>query len=338
MCISITSSRYRPTRLPGYCVGLSLLISLVQLVALSDFAGAEDGDELFVAVLGVAQDAGYPQIGCEKTCCRLAWGDPSERKFVSCVAVVDKISGQRFIFDCTPDFKQQLQLLNQLTEGKPKNLIDGIFLTHGHIGHYTGLVHLGKEAFGANGVPVYGTPRMNQFLTTNGPWSQLVKLNNIELKSLETDKAVKLNERLTVTAFQVPHRDEFTDTVGFKIASKTKSVVYLPDIDKWSKWSRSVEDVIRDTDVALLDGSFFADGELPNRDMASIPHPFIEESIGRFASLEPELRKRIRFIHLNHTNPAIQNNGDPKVNAAARQIEQAGMGLAKQGSTISLNR
>ena len=311
------------------------LFTLLILFAIPLAAQAES--DMYVVVLGVAQDGGYPQTGCKKKCCELAWSDPDERKFASSIAVVDQKSNQRFLFDCSPDFREQLKLLDSVAPSKGNNIgIDGIFLTHAHMGHYAGLIHLGREAVGSKSVPVYGSKRVNNFLTNNGPWSQLVKLKNIELRRFEMDRPIELNERLSVTAFQVPHRDEFSDTVGFKISSNKKSIIYLPDIDKWSKWDRAIEDVVLDADIAFLDGTFFENGELPNRDMSQIPHPFVSETIARFSTLEPEVRSRIRFIHLNHTNPAIQYSGDPKKNQAARRIEKAGMGLARQGEKIPM--
>ena len=327
-------------RLPNIIVVLAVSLSTFTAVNFSlaeDSANAQNEPDVYVAVLGVAQDAGYPQLGCRKDCCKPVWNDPSQHRYTSCIAVIDRKANQRFVFDCTPDFKLQMHLLDQIAGPANGQVVDGVFLTHGHMGHYTGLIHLGIEAIGASEVPVFGTTRMNEYLKTNGPWSQLVRLKNIELRNMDLDKPIQLTERVRVAAFRVPHRDEYTDTVGFKISTDSKSLVYLPDIDKWSKWDRSIDTVVADTDVALLDGSFFADGELPGRDMAQIPHPFIEESIARFSSLPANVRQRIKFIHLNHTNPAIQNDGDPKVNAAARKIYQAGMGLARQGEKIALS-
>ena len=319
---------------------MRLFLVLIFVCAFGDLnvvsADDKENSDLFVVVLGVAQDAGYPQAGCKKKCCVAAWMDPTLRKYATSLAVVDKQSGQRFLFDCTPDFREQLRLLDNIAPTDSQKHLDGVLLTHAHVGHYAGLIHLGREIIGADGIKTHCTQVMGQFLRTNGPWSQLVKLNNIDLNTIKPDEPFKLNDRITVTAFKVPHRDEFSDTVGFKIVSPNKSVVYLPDIDKWSKWSRSIEDVIRSVDVAYLDGSFFANGELPGRDMSQIPHPFVEESIARFSALSAADRNKIRFIHLNHTNPAINNHGDPKLNAAARQVEQAGMRLAKQGEVVDL--
>ena len=299
-----------------------------------------DSPDLFLVVLGIAQDAGYPQAGCEKQCCQAVVQDPKRRRFVSSVAVVDRKNNERYVFDCTPDFREQLVLLNQTAAGKnepdkndkKKNAgLSGIFLTHAHIGHYTGLMHLGLEAMGTSDVPVYGMPRMKKFLSENGPWSQLVKLGNIQLMDLADAKPVKF-KRFSVTPFLVPHRDEFSETVGFRISSASKTIVYLPDIDKWSKWDQSIEKLVEGVDVALLDGSFFANGEIPGRDMSLIPHPFVTESITRFSSLDAEHRKRVKFIHLNHTNPVLQTDS-----AAARQVKRAGMGIAGQGEIIEMN-
>ena len=70
----------------------------------------------------------------------------------------------------------------------------------------------------------------------------------------------------------IPHRDEYSETVGFVIRGPDRSALFLPDIDKWDRWERKIADVLADADVAYLDGTFFADGELLGRDMSKIPH------------------------------------------------------------------
>jgi len=293
-----------------------------------------DNDQnIELAVLGTAQDAGYPQADCLKPCCQRAWAEPTIRRWVSCVAVVDHKTNERFIFDCTPDFPIQWQWLemNLPPRAKTKGRIDGIFLTHAHIGHYTGLMHLGREAMGTKDVPVYAMPRMKQFLTKNGPWSQLVSLSNIKLHDLNADVTIQLNQRLSVTPILVPHRDEFSETVAFIIRGPNKTVLFLPDIDKWARWDRSIEKIIAQVDIAFLDGTFLSNGELPGRDMSLIPHPFIQESIKLFSALDETERKKVRFIHLNHTNPAIREGS-----AEESQIQKSGMQVARQGEKIEL--
>jgi pyrroloquinoline quinone biosynthesis protein B len=290
----------------------------------------------FIVVVGIAQDGGYPQAGCQGPCCRRAWDDPTLRRWVTSLAIIDPATSQRWLVECTPDFREQLHWLDTeiprgVEEGRSRTPIDGIFLTHAHIGHYAGLVHLGRETIGAHRVPTYVMPRMRQMLETNAPWSQLVQLEQIELVDLAADTRIEINERLAVTPLLVPHRDEFSETVAFVISGPTRRVLFLPDIDKWQRWERHIEEVLATVDVAYLDGTFFGAGELPGRNMDEIPHPFVAESIDRFGALPADLRGKIRFIHLNHTNPALQEDSP-----ASEQIRRAGLNIAAQGERVEL--
>jgi pyrroloquinoline quinone biosynthesis protein B len=285
----------------------------------------------YLVVLGIAQDGGYPQAGCRKECCARAWRDASLRRSVACLGIVDPATGERWLLDATPDFREQLRALDEIAPPASVPGLAGILLTHAHIGHYTGLMHLGREAMGAHHVPVYAMSRMREFLASNGPWDQLVRLENIELRSLRADEPVTLNGRLTATPIPVPHRGEYSETVGFRIVGPNRSVLYISDIDKWARWDRPIEKLIAEVDVAYLDGTFFSEGEIPGRSMAEVPHPFIEESMRRFASLPAAERAKIRFTHLNHTNPALQADSP-----ARREIERAGFRVAEIGERFGL--
>lgn len=284
----------------------------------------------FAVVLGIAQDAGYPQAGCRKACCRNAWQVPSLRRMVACLAVVDPETGEAWMIDATPDFKDQLYRLEHILPGEPVSLA-GIFLTHAHIGHYTGLMHLGREAMGTKEMPVYAMPRMHYFLENNGPWSQLVTLKNIEIHPLHADSAIVLNERLRIVPVPVPHRDEFSETVGYKIEGPGKTLLYIPDIDKWNLWKRDILAAVKEVDYALLDGSFFKNGEIPGRDMSEIPHPFIVESMGIFGSLPGLEKAKVHFIHFNHTNPVLLENSEAQKNVVGK-----GFGIAEEGEKFYL--
>ncbi len=282
----------------------------------------------YALVLGIAQDAGYPQAGCKKDCCRPAWEQPQLRRLVSCLAIVDPASNEAWLIDATPDFPAQL---HRLEAAVPGVRLAGIFLTHAHIGHYTGLMQLGREAMGANAMPVYAMPRMQKFLENNGPWSQLVSLKNIEIRPLQADSSLVLNGRLRITPLLVPHRDEFSETVGFRIEGQQKALLFIPDIDKWERWGRDISALVGEADYALLDGTFFQNGEIPGRDMSEIPHPFISESMERFAPLPAAERTKIRFIHFNHTNPVLLENS-----GAREDVLEAGFGVCEEGEWFGL--
>lgn len=300
---------------------LCMFAMSIRCPALGEQAG--DGSQApYLVVLGIAQDAGYPQAGCRKECCARAWNEPTMRRHATCLAIVDPDTRQRWLIECTPDFPDQLHQLDAIMPPKIGLGIEGIFLTHAHIGHYTGLMHLGREVIGAGRVPVYAMPRMKQFLESNGPWSQLVSTNNIEIRELVQTRPERLNKRLRVTPMLVPHRDEYSETVGFRIEGPNRTAVFIPDIDKWDRWETKIEDVLRSCNVAYLDGTFYGDGELPGRDMSTIPHPFIEKSIERFHDLPDVQRDKVRFLHFNHTNPVLNPHGDSagRVRAAGHHV------------------
>jgi pyrroloquinoline quinone biosynthesis protein B len=281
----------------------------------------------YLLVLGIAQDAGFPQAGCEKSNCSLVWEGKEEARHATSLGLVDRESGQTWMFEATPDFKEQLHYLQN--ESGIKTL-PSVFLTHAHIGHYTGLMYLGQEVIGASRVPVFVMPRMREYLTTNGPWNQLVNYNNISLVEQRKDSTIHISEKLSVTPLIVPHRDEYSETVGYRIDSPNKKILFIPDINKWDIWERSITEEISKVDLALLDGTFFDQNELPGRDMSKIPHPFIEESIALFEELPESEKAKITFIHFNHTNPLILNSMERK------QVENLGFNVAFEGMKIGL--
>lgn len=290
---------------------------------------AKEKPNSYITILGIAQDAGYPQIDCDKNCCTSFYNNTETKKMVSCLGLVDLETKSKWLFDATPDISEQIQVLK--TNHLDTHIaIDGVFLTHAHIGHYTGLMYFGREALGGNRIPVYAMPKMTAFLKNNGPWSQLVTLNNIELEPLYNDSTIVLNTSLKVTPFLVPHRDEYSETVGYKIEGKNKSALFIPDIDKWHVWQKDIIVEVKKVDFAFLDASFFRDGEL-DRDMSEIPHPFTSETTTLFENESLETKNKIYFIHFNHTNPTIKDSHPLK-----DSIQNLGFHFAKEGAKFEL--
>jgi len=302
---------------------LSVLSFSLFFFALFTYSQTSESD--YIQVLGIVQDAGYPHIGCEKDCCKAV--SPGDY-FVSCLGLVDKTNNKRYLFDATPDIHNQLNLLEKFSDA---NLVDGIFLTHAHIGHYTGLMYLGREGLGGKNIMVYALKRMSKFLTKNGPWDQLVKLNNISIQTISNKEFVKLSENIFVIPIRVPHRDEYSETVGYKIIGKSKKILFIPDIDKWDEWKKSIIEEVKLVDYAFIDGTFYNGTEL-NRDMREIPHPSIEETLQLFSNQPVAERNKIYFIHINHTNPILTNK-----NGIRDLVEGLGFNIAQRGLKFKLD-
>lgn len=279
-------------------------------------------------VLGIAQDAGSPQLGCQKKCCVDRWKTGATERVVS-LGIIDRKDKKHYLLEATPNIAQQLYHLTE--ESAVKSKLKGVFLTHAHMGHYSGLLQFGKEAFGGKNIPVYAAPRFSKFLTTNGPWDQLIRENNIELRSSQPNKTIELSAELTVKSLLVPHRDEYSETVGYLIEGPQKKALFIPDIDKWERWETPIEELIALVDYAFLDATFFDGTELPNRDMNEIPHPFVVESMRRFEQLPTNEKEKVYFIHFNHTNPLLQKNS-----LESQLVASKGFNVAQSGMKFDL--
>ena len=233
-------------------------------------------NSISLIILGTIQDAGSPQIDCLKKCCINLYEKPDQSRKVTSLGLIDNINQQNYLMEASPDIVTQLEIIQNANKQTMNNLLNGIFLTHAHIGHYTGLMYFGKEAMDSNNTTIYAMPRMKDFLNSNGPWDQLVKRENIKITDINDEVEVKLSSELQITPFLVPHRDEYSETVGYKIKGPNKTALFIPDIDKWDRWEKDIVEEVKKVDYAFLDATFYSGEELNNRD-----------------------------IHFNHTNPVL---------------------------------
>jgi pyrroloquinoline quinone biosynthesis protein B len=282
-----------------------------------------DSDGIEVVVLGVAQDAGYPQVACDKECCRAYYRQERPRQRVVCLGIIDRDAKSLYMLEATPDFVSQWHDLQEMC---PECNLQGIIVSHAHIGHYTGLMYLGHESMGAKDVPVYAMPRMRQYLHSNGPWSQLITHQNIRLLPMADDSTIVLSPNLQIKAMLVPHRDEYSETVAIEVSSSCKKMVFLPDIDKWEKWDRSLGPYLAQIDIAFLDATFYSGSELPGRDMSTVPHPFVIETLALLQSAPAHDRAKIHFLHFNHTNPIMNS-----LSINYKEVEASGFNIAIDG-------
>ena len=277
----------------------------------------------YIHVLGTAQDGGYPHLGCNDKCCKSAWGNINLHRLPSSIALVDKLENKFWLFDATPKIREQLHLMSDID-------LSGIFLTHAHYGHYIGLLELGKEVLNANNVPVYVMPKMFDFITRNSPFNLLIKNDNILLNKI-VDNRVVLDDGKLIECFEVKHRNELSETVGYRIKVNDKSIIYLPDLDHYRGFVDVIKELIKNNNIIFLDGTFYDKKEIKKRDVNKIPHPEIVESMSLFSKLNDSEKKKIHFIHFNHTNPTIDIKSHE-----AKNVIQNGFLLSKDNQIFSL--
>ncbi len=300
-------------------------------------ARARPSQTVRARVLGTVQDGGLPHPGCSRSCCVGARRGAGSARRVSCLGLGILPDGPLVVVDATPDYPSQAaELGSAFTLGadpvRPSRVApDFILLTHAHVGHYAGLIYLGREASAARDVPVIATPRMCAFLESNKPWSRLVEWGHLRLEPLEPGGRRRLAAGLEVETFAVPHRDEDSDTVGFLFRGPTKRLIYIPDTDSWKRWERPVDRLLEGADIALLDGTFYGSGEVTWRNPEEIPHPTIRETMELLGSLAASGKCRILFTHLNHSNAALDPSSE-----ASREVVRRGFEVAVEGLELAL--
>ena len=276
-----------------------------------------------LTVLGIAQDGGRPQPGCQRPCCQ----DLSAADYRSPVSLGIKTeNGTTILIEATRDLGRQL-----ITFGEPS--IDHLFLTHAHLGHVDGLGLFGRETMSARGIPLHSSPSMQNLIKSTPAWSLLLEQGVFEL----TDIGHVEIDDVVIESIAIPHRAELSDMHAFVIRGKEHSVLFLPDHDSWDQTlaahkTSSIREWLKGLEInhAFLDGTFWSGDELQGRDMSVVPHPTIQDSLARLGqkqSGDPE----IYFTHLNHTNPAYWENG-----VEYQQITQFGWRVSSEGLRINL--
>jgi pyrroloquinoline quinone biosynthesis protein B len=304
------------------------LIRIFQITFFLTFFNLIFAQTEFIYVLGNVQDAGLPHIGCQHKFCKEKFSE-FEEYFTTSIAVVDPVEKKYILFEASPDIPYQLNYLEKEIFNEFL-LPESIFITHAHIGHYTGLMYFGREALGAKNLIIKVLPKMSNFLKTNGPWSQLVDINNIKIQNLSFGSKTNELRNITVTPIQVPHRDEYSETAGFIIEGRNKKALFIPDIDKWEKWDKNLKQLVYEFDYLLLDATFYDSKEI-NRDISEIPHPLVTETINLLDDLSPEHKNKVYFIHMNHTNLMLDPSSE-----LTKLVVNKGFNITRLGLKLSL--
>jgi pyrroloquinoline quinone biosynthesis protein B len=304
------------------------LIRVLKLFALLIISIPINSQSEYIYILGNTQDAGLPHIGCQHKFCQDNF-DIHEEYFVTSIAVVNSDLRKYILFEATPDITYQLNYLKN-NNFQEFLLPESLYITHAHIGHYTGLMYFGREALGSKNLLVKVLPKMSKFLQTNGPWSQLVAINNIQIQDTSFGISNKELTNISVTPIQVPHRDEYSETAGYIIQGKNKKALFIPDIDKWEKWDKDLIQLVEEFDYLLLDATFYDSKEI-NRDISEIPHPLVTETIDLLSGLNLKDRNKVYFIHMNHTNMMLDPDSE-----LSKLVTSKGFNIARLGQKLYL--
>ena len=278
-------------------------------------------------ILGIAQDGGVPQPGCNCATCAY-YAEEKQQLSPTSIAVTD--GDELHLFDVTRDLARQLLFIPRESQR-----ITDVWLTHGHLGHIDGLGLFGKEAMGLVGIRLHVSETMLKLIQNTPRWNSMLEQGVFLPIPFDSDVTVKISSNLSIKPISVPHRDEFSDTHAFLIKGPDRTLLHLPDHDRWKTTlvhvgMRSIRDWFRQlqADVVLLDGTFWSDEEISRQ--SNVPHPPISETISLLGPRRSE-DIDIRFIHFNHTNPVLYKGND------AGDLDLKGWALASEGEVIELS-
>ncbi len=267
-------------------------------------------------------------MGCQCPTCVAAREGIVPRRLAASAAVVDRDGGRAWLIDASPDLPVQLEAVADALPGPKRSGIplSGVLLTHIHMGHYWGLGHLGREGMMPRDLPVMGPPRTVEFLGENRPFSDMVEWGALRIKSVQPGEDLALADGITFRPLEVPHRDDFSDTVAWLVSGPRWRVLYAPDMDIMED---AFVDLVSGVDMAIIDGTFHTRDEIPGA-MGTVPHPPVTETMVR---LQPALEggTRIAFTHLNHTNPLC----DPR-SPEFEHLVSRGFGVVLDGYAVDI--
>ncbi len=262
-------------------------------------------------LLGIAQDGGVPQAGCTKTCCMDAVGGRRRTRYPVSLGVTTEV-GSKHLMDVSRSLPDHL--INWGKEENDIGRIDSIWLSHAHVGHYDGLFQFGREVMGTSSIPCHLSKSMHEFCMSTPSLASLFDEGHLIAEVFDGDAAIEISEHVAISPIKVPHRDEFSDTHGFVIKGPKRRLLYLTDHDSWDEtlgfheaddirsWLRSMH-----IDIALVDGTFWSEEELGGK-ATEIGHPTVQDTLERLGERRHD-DPRIVFIHLNHTNPLLEDAG-----------------------------
>jgi len=161
---------------------------------------------------------------------------------------------------------------------------------------------------------------------------QVAQIETADGKNEFLTLPLNVAKNISIGVIPVAHRDEYSETVIHLIMNKitNSKAFFVPDIDEWQSMDWLKSD--KNTEIAFLDATFYDDNELPGRDMSEIPHPRVTETMDLIdASGDASLKDKIRFIHINHTNPLRDKTSD-----AYQEMTRRGYKLAFRGERFCL--
>jgi pyrroloquinoline quinone biosynthesis protein B len=307
-----------------------------------------------IEILGAAAGGGFPQWNCNcRNCQSLRAGTFQGKARTQTQVAIAGDHQHYFLLNASPDLRLQIEATPHLhpRSGLRDSPIRGVLLTSGDIDQVAGLLSLRElQPF-----PVYSTPSIRRILHEDNSvfailnrvpkqvaWHEITPGRNFSLSdSAEADSGIRCEPFSLATHYPayvsaqrlVALRPEEALLGLILESSSGKRLAYLPAVP-------AIDDTLmqrlESADLLLFDGTFWSDEELIQvqgsgataREMGHVPVSGADGSLLKLAGLR---RPRKVFIHINNTNPMLDESG-PEY----REVCDAGWEIAEDKSSFDL--
>ncbi|KAB2940514.1 MAG: pyrroloquinoline quinone biosynthesis protein PqqB [Hyphomicrobium sp.] len=309
---------------------------------------------MLIKILGSAAGGGFPQWNCNcRNCAAVRSGAPGFRARTQSSLAVSRDGVNWALLNASPDLRQQINATPQLHADAKVGLrhspIMAAVLTNGDVDHIIGLINLRE----AQPFTIYATNRVLDVIRTNSVFQVLAEplVPRVEMalgKPFDLQGA-GVDLGLTIEAFAVPGKvalyledtssgdfgTQEGDTIGLKITdpAEKKSFFYIPGC---AAIDETLAARLQGASIVFFDGTLFTDDEmieqgLLNKTGARMGHISMSGASGSIAAFSKLGVGRLIYVHINNSNPALDENSP-----ARKAIDGAGWEVGYDGMEVRL--
>ncbi|ASJ74910.1 pyrroloquinoline quinone biosynthesis protein PqqB [Granulosicoccus antarcticus] len=301
---------------------------------------------MFLKILGSAAGGGFPQWNCNcPMCSGVREGSINARVRTQSSIAVSSDRTDWVLFNASPDILTQIQQCGVLQPSRQlrDTGIQSIVLMDAQIDHTTGLLMLREHK---QPLSIWCTAAVREDLSEGNPlFKVLSHYAGIDWQELSTDHAdcqIPGAPGVTFTPLPLisnappysPHRDQPVkgDTIGMLMndSATQKSLFYAPGLGEMEP---HVWQAMQKADVVLVDGTMWTDDEMIQRgasaktarSMGHLPQSGPGGMLEWLDKLPTSTRKIL--IHINNTNPILDEDSEQRVVLDRHGVEVAYDGL-----------
>lgn len=299
---------------------------------------------MYIYVLGSAAGGGFPQWNCNcPNCHGVRTGSIQAKARTQSSIAVSENGTDWVLLNASPDIRQQLFEFKAAQPARKlrDTGITSVILMDSQLDHTTGLLTL-REGCPMN---VWCTEMVHQDLTSGFPVFNMLKHWNggLQYNEINPKQAFKIDgfENLEFLPLIIksaappysPHRNDPHDGDNIALIIKDlktqKQLFYAPGLGKIDD---QIMQIMQSSDCVMIDGTLWTDDEMQQTGVGTktgreMGHLYISGEGGSLSYLNQLSTPKKVLIHINNTNPILNENSSQFAELKANGVEVAYDGM-----------